>query len=283
METKLNKFQLEMPRYDLYTGDILPYKSKEFYFNSLYSTRTNLINHFKTLSHDEIIEITKNILKSRKVLKNLVYAPSTVELKSIIAPSILLLEHYGIDYNKICKEIGLITKYEYNKVNIKNVKLINKIIVDTREQTPLDLPKFVHIEKLCLKVGDYCSSQDITDKLVIERKSLSDLLGTISKGLERFCKELIRGEEKNTNILIVVESKFAQAISFNFLPHIKSRATPEFIFNRIRELIQNYPNIQFVFCDGRKQASNITHLALSHGKSLMDYDLQYLLEKKIIF
>ena len=224
MEQKLHKYQLESPRYDLLTGEILPYKSKEFYFNNLYANRRNLISHFKTLDKDEMVEITKEILSNRIKLKNLIYAPSTVELKSLVAPSILLLDHYGINYNKICEGLGLKTKYKYSDIKLRKVKLIDKIIVDSREQQPLLFGENVNTEILCLNVGDYCKVQDVTNQLVVEKKSLSDLLGTISKDLERFCRELTRAEEKNANVLVVVDTKFSSALSFNYLPHIHSKA-----------------------------------------------------------
>jgi len=197
-------------------------------------------------------------------------------------PSVLLLEHYTISYNDICKDLGLITKYNYSNTELKKVKLIDKIIIDSREQQPLKFEPTIKTEVLCLKVGDYCKIQDVSNQIVVEKKSLSDLLGTISKGFERFHRELNRAEEKNTKVLVVVDTKFSSVLSFNYLPHIHSKCSPEFIFSRIRELIQNYPNIQFIFCDGRKQASDITHFALSYGKDLMEWDLQYLMEKGLI-
>lgn len=278
----LHKNQIEFPKYDLYTKEILPYKSKEFYFNNSYCNRRNLISHFKTLNSNEIIEITKDILKKRIELKNLKYALSTVELKSLILPSILLLEHYNIDYNKICQELNLQSKYIYHNIKLKDVKLTNKIIIDTREQKPLVFPNKVKIERLCLKVGDYSTSQEIDNKLVIERKGLSDFIGTISKGWERFHKELNRAEEKRTNVLVMVESDFNQTLSFNYLPHIHSKATPEFIFSRVRELMQNYNNLQFVFVKNRLDASTLARWAISYGNDLFKYDVQFLLEKKLI-
>lgn len=67
-----------------------------------------------------------------------------------------------------------------------------KLIQDTREQTPWtfdDHPVEIIIEKL--DTGDY-SLPGLTDKVAIERKSMSDLLGSITQGRKRFERELAR-------------------------------------------------------------------------------------------
>lgn len=63
-------------------------------------------------------------------------------------------------------------------------------IVDTREQHPLDLAP-LRVEKGTLVTADY-SVKGLTDHVAIERKSLSDLLGVIGNGRERFDKEIKR-------------------------------------------------------------------------------------------
>lgn len=57
------------------------------------------------------------------------------------------------------------------------------IIVDTREQNPLDFSPFTHVrvERRKLWPGDY-SLKAATRLLAIERKSVSDLVGTLKTG-----------------------------------------------------------------------------------------------------
>jgi len=275
-EQKLTKNQILYPRYDLLTGEILPYKNKDFYFANYYTNRQNLIKHFKTLNTEAIIKITNDIIIHRIESKGIKYSPSTVELKTLITPTVALLESLNVDYPSICNELGLINKYVYNEFLVnKKFKFIDSILVDTREQTPLTFD--IKTSKVGLKFGDYAKANDYS--VVIERKSISDLISTISGGFERFHKELNRAEMANSKLLVVVDVKIAKAISFNFLPHMKySKCSPEFIFSRIRELCQSYPNVQFVFVDGRKEASNITKFALSYGSELFNYDIEYLYE-----
>lgn len=69
------------------------------------------------------------------------------------------------------------------------------ILVDTREKKPL-IPKGCIIKRRTLKSGDYSISGH-TKKIIIERKALGDLYGTIAirKNLIRFKKELERLKE----------------------------------------------------------------------------------------
>ena len=64
------------------------------------------------------------------------------------------------------------------------------IIVDTREQTPLE---FQHLpsERGTLQSGDY-SIQGLEHDFAIERKSVADLCGSLTRGRERFERELHR-------------------------------------------------------------------------------------------
>lgn len=64
------------------------------------------------------------------------------------------------------------------------------LIVDTREQLPLDLSPY-RIERLTLDTGDY-SLKGCEHLVTIERKSLDDLLGCVGQSRERFEKEITR-------------------------------------------------------------------------------------------
>lgn len=64
------------------------------------------------------------------------------------------------------------------------------IIVDTREQTPLEFTRF-QSEPGTLQSGDY-SIKGFEEDFAIERKSLDDLVGSITTGRKRFERELHR-------------------------------------------------------------------------------------------
>ena len=69
-------------------------------------------------------------------------------------------------------------------------KFLPTIIQDTREQTPL---KFIHLPVIVagLTTGDY-SVKGLEDDFAVERKSLSDLYGSLTTGRDRFMRELQR-------------------------------------------------------------------------------------------
>ena len=85
-----------------------------------------------------------------------------------------------------------------------------KIIIDTREQTPL---KFTHFEaeRGTLQSGDY-SIAGLTHRFAIERKSIDDLTQSITTGRERFERELhrLRGFDFARLLIIGTETEIRQ-------------------------------------------------------------------------
>ena len=67
------------------------------------------------------------------------------------------------------------------------------ITTDTREQLTLDFTKFRGISSVrgTLKTGDY-SIQGYEDQITFERKSVQDLVGTLTSGHTRFLREMER-------------------------------------------------------------------------------------------
>ncbi len=77
------------------------------------------------------------------------------------------------------------------------------IIVDTREQTPL--PITFRTITSGLSTGDY-SVVGLEDDFTVERKSLSDLYGSLTSGRERFSRELQRMRAFSFARLLIVGS-----------------------------------------------------------------------------
>lgn len=65
------------------------------------------------------------------------------------------------------------------------------LLYDAREQRPLVFPEGVAVEKVTLDAGDY-SAKGLEKYALIERKSSSDLWGTVHGDHERFNRELSR-------------------------------------------------------------------------------------------
>ena len=78
------------------------------------------------------------------------------------------------------------------------------IVTDSREQTPLQF-SYPSI-KAGLTSGDY-SIQGLEDYFTIERKSLSDLYGSLTSGRDRFSRELHRMKAYSFRRLLVIGSE----------------------------------------------------------------------------
>ena len=89
------------------------------------------------------------------------------------------------------------------------------VAVDTREQIPyfvLMAPDCPRVEtcRMTLKTGDY-SIVDYTDQIAIERKSLDDFWGSITRERRRFEREIQRLAEIPFRA-VVVEGTFNRAV-----------------------------------------------------------------------
>jgi len=281
-------YQQYYPRYDLHDGKIIKFKSKDYYFNTDFNTRTNQLKWLNGLSDSDAEEYLKKLLLERKEKKELIYSPCQVELRSTSIPSVISYEKKIGDYYSFCKSLGFKNKYQ----NIKNIATASKfkkskdlkVYVDSREQLPLkfNLPT----ETRGLKFGDYAlSDKSLTCNCYIERKSLADFISTISvQNYDRFCREIERASENDANLIIVVEESLTNALSFPFLPHIskKIRVTPEFIFHQVRDMIQKYDHIQFLFVKGRKESVRVIEKIFFSDCIYKKIDLQLAYDKKIL-
>ena len=54
----------------------------------------------------------------------------------------------------------------------------------------------------------------------------------------------------------------------------KVKATPDFIFNRVRALSQKFPTIQFLFVDGKKESARIIEKIFTSECIYKKIDLQ---------
>ncbi len=234
-----------------------------------------------SISNEDGLTYLQNWLTDRKIEKKLIYSPSEFECKSLVFPSIRYInKYYGNgSYEKLCSNIGLKLRYNYDEsLEIIQNKQLN-FIVDTRENSILDVPN-KQIKKL--DYGDYCTEDNCN--VIVERKSLVDFCGTLSKGFDRFCRELDRCKRDDNYLIILVEEKFNNINSLRYLPHTKKiRATPTFIFHRAREIMLNYPlNCQIVCVGGRNSAINFMKTIYSLRNNLQTLDYQYLIDIKNI-
>ncbi len=135
------------------------------------------------------------------------------------------------------------------------------IITDTREQRPFS---FLHLRPECetprrpvtlsflratLPTGDY-SVAGLEAHVAIERKSASDLYGTIGSGRARFTREL---ERLNTIPVarVIVESELSDLLHS---PPGYSRLTFKQVLRSVDAWTIRYPRVHWCFCPGRALA-----------------------------
>ncbi len=118
------------------------------------------------------------------------------------------------------------------------------IQIDTREQRPLEIAAY-SVEATTLPVGDY-GIRGFSDwknpRFIVERKSLDDLVGSLTQGRDRFMKEveLLR---RFQFAAIVVEGTEADVERGDY----QSRATPQSILASL-DAIAVRTNIHVFWC-----------------------------------
>jgi|TARA_R110002020_G_scaffold204020_1_gene407864 hypothetical protein len=276
------------PRHDKHTGDLIKFKNKEQYFSSDFNNKRNLKSWLSKIPTSQAKEYCKELLVKRKKEKGLVYTLTEVELRTLPIPPIHFYESLFGSYYSLCEEIGYKNKFEKVPTKKNYRETFNKdhlIYIDSREQNPLEIDDFP-TEVKGLKFGDYClNDKKKTRNTYIERKSVPDLIGTLSSGLERFKNEINRASEEKAYMVVLVERTLADCLAFNRLKHVykkNTRVTPDFIFHNVRDLIQEFSHIQFLFVNGRDECVRIVKKLLLSGALKEKYDLQLAYDLKLL-
>lgn len=92
-----------------------------------------------------------------------------------------------------------------------------KILVDTREQAPLEFEAggiITEVVRRKLDVGDYgCQYEDGTVvPIFIERKSIGDLWGTMTHGYQRFKEEMVRARDGQAKLILAIEGTLSKVL-----------------------------------------------------------------------
>lgn len=135
------------------------------------------------------------------------------------------------------------------------------VIIDTREQLGYSFstlkadvkdgggPLAVRTLRGTLHSGDY-SLEGHTDAVAVERKSLSDLFGTLGQGRDRFERELERLSVMRC-AHVVFEGEWSDVFT---RPPRNSRLNPKTVGRSVLAWIERYPSIHWHPCPGREFA-----------------------------
>ncbi len=270
------------PRIDLFSKELIPFKNLEQYRSQDFINKINLRKWLAEQPLGTQQNYCFSLLEKRISNKKLNYLPCQVELKSLPQfPSIPTYNKLFGNYYDLAQKLNVNARFE--KLEIPKIEIGGVILGDTREQKIVNLD--IKIQKL--DYGDYTLEQTLvnsekTGNVFVERKEGGDLISTISTGYDRFRREIERAAINNAYIVVMCEEEIGKMTVFNRLPWFSSKikAKPEFIMNRIRDLIQSYSNIQFLFCDGRKELTRLLPIVLNLGDLCRKIDLQCAYETK---
>lgn len=146
-----------------------------------------------------------------------------------------------------------------------------KIIIDSREQLPLHFNDtyVTEVRTDCLPFGDYgCEYLNGYEcPIVFERKSIPDLFGTLSKGYERFKRELEKAKQADLKLILIIEGTLSDV----YRGCEYSKRNPFSVVKQIFTLWVRY-DLYPVFCKDRHEMSRFiieTYTALGR-KALED-------------
>ena len=131
------------------------------------------------------------------------------------------------------------------------------VIVDTREQLPYNFKKEKHIQivREKLATGDY-SLKGHTDRIIIERKTLTDLLGVIGNGRDRFKRELQHLKDNCEFPVLLIEGSVSDIFDKYALP-FESKIHQNSVIGSLISWSVKF-GVQIIFAGNRAKGELIT-------------------------
>jgi ERCC4-type nuclease len=141
-----------------------------------------------------------------------------------------------------------------------------EILVDTRERYPYRFPtQQATTTKRALPCGDY--GVTVAERLiaVLERKSLADLVSSLTNGTLRYALGELAALPRAA---VVVEDRYSQVFKLD-------RVRPAVIADGLAELQVRWPDVPIIFCETRQLAEEWTYryLAAAHAWAQTEADL----------
>jgi DNA excision repair protein ERCC-4 len=124
------------------------------------------------------------------------------------------------------------------------------VLIDTREQRPWAFSRDVTSEFVTLDSGDY-SIRNFSDRVRVERKSLADLVGSITVGRDRFldeCRRLTAFEFR----LLVVEASVEAVLAHAY----RSQTNPQSVLGSVIALHVDF-GLPCIWAGDARNAANM--------------------------
>jgi ERCC4-type nuclease len=126
------------------------------------------------------------------------------------------------------------------------------ILIDSREQQPLEFshPYIEKTERCALGVGDYAAvmKDGHRPKIFFERKTIPDLVGTMTTGYKRFREEIKRSKANGDELILIIEgtvTDILEGTSFSMVEGLQILRTVLSIYERYQ--------ITHIFCRSRSE------------------------------
>jgi len=173
---------------------------------------------------------------------------------------------------EIIQKTNLKPRFSYGAVPVfENLISADDVLVDTREQKPL-----FENEKMKISAGDYTLRPELYNAMHIDRKSLSDFIGTFTNGYERFERELELASALGIYLVVLVEAPFRECLDYMPPRRRKQVVTGRNAFFNVRMAMQKFGDIQFLFVKNRDEARKWAMRILSNPENTKKHDLQYI-------
>jgi hypothetical protein len=139
-----------------------------------------------------------------------------------------------------------------------------------------------------LSYADYRLSDDeITCKCYIERKNVGDFHGTLGRSVTRFKRELVKARNAGAYVIVVTEGRFEDVLNFSGKSFFNKPlnggeqkdekpilSSPYHVFYGMREIMEEFDNVQFLFVNDRIEASRVIEKIFASNCEYKECDLQ---------
>ena len=131
------------------------------------------------------------------------------------------------------------------------------ILVDAHERYPYRFAnQQVSTERRALRCGDYAVEVDGAVGAAVERKSLEDLVGSLTSGRLRYALSELAALPRAA---VVVEDRYSQVF-------VQEHVRPAMVADGLAELQVRWPTVPLVFCETRKLAEEWTYRYLAAAR-----------------
>lgn len=262
---------------DLFTGDLLQFKTYDKYFSFDFNSFDNYVAWMKTMPKKEVKDYVFKQAVVKFQDKGIKYSPPNLFYDLSLMANIYTYRNLWGTYDNFIKDAKL--KNIFKKPLPENFFQKDTddmcIFVDTREKKPLN---FYCSRSKKLDFGDYTVGGKYYSKTFVDRKAHDDFRQTFGAGIDRFRREMDRCVKFGCYMFVVVESSIEKLEEENKVSKFKSNLG--FVWHNLRQLIIDYPeNLQIIFAYNRAGAKKIIPLILYHGDEIWNVDVQFFIDK----